>query len=109
MKFLLILALCLPLRAQSLDWLTASQVTMVSASAVDAATSWGGDETNPVLGRGRFGRRQLATKSAIMAGLIIAERPLARRSVILRKSFTIANFVTAGILAGTAYQNSQIK
>lgn len=92
-----------PLRA---DWLTASQVTFGAANAADVATSYGQCcETNPVLGEGTFGKKQLAIKAVITTGLIAIQRPLVNRNPKLRKVFVITNFVTAGIFAGAATWN----
>jgi len=111
MRPLLFLSLCLPVFARDSAYTAfdLSQTTLVAANAIDIGSSIGKYETNPVLGRGVFGFRQTVVKSAITAGLVIAERPLARRNKAVRLGFTVANFVVSGVLVGTACQNMQVR
>ncbi|MCP5109676.1 MAG: hypothetical protein GY953_02450, partial [bacterium] len=52
----------------------ASVFTMVGASAVDAHSSWGRPELNPLLasGSGRFGAKGIALKAGIAGGVAVA-------------------------------------
>jgi len=54
----------------------ASQVALAGASAADLASSWGGQEANPLLRGtdGRFGTRGAAVKFGIVGGIIALER-----------------------------------
>jgi hypothetical protein len=84
----------------------ASVATLAAANVADVATSWGGYELNPVLGRGPFGARQTVIKSGIAAGVVVAEWRWMRRH---RRAAAIANFVASGILAGVAARNARVR
>jgi len=112
----LILAACLA-PAQEVQrfrpWLTASQIALAAAHAADAASSYAPHdlsirEANPLYGR-RFDGRDVALKVGIVAGVIISQRIVARRSRRARKIITVANFCVSGLIAGVAVRNWRIR
>lgn len=80
---LLLIAMAGP-EAQAAGWkskvkrvaLVASQMAVAGASAADLASSWGGQEANPLLRGtdGRFGARGAAVKFGMVGGIIALER-----------------------------------
>ena len=85
--------------------LPVSQGAAMASSALDTASSWGGYELNPALGRGQFGMRQTAIKNSLTAGLLVAEVPLIRRYPRTKRAFIIANWAAAAIWTGAAIRN----
>lgn len=87
---------------------TASVVAVASASAADAATSWGLHEVNPILrgSDGRFGAKSVEIKAGLMAGMIVLEY-LTRRQH--RKAWTRLNLAAAGMFGVTAYRNESVR
>jgi hypothetical protein len=91
----------------------ASIVALVAASAVDAHSSWGKVEANPLLanGNGRFGLQSLALKGAITGGALGAQWLFLRHNgsngatAKGRRVATVANFALAGIYARVAAHN----
>ena len=77
----------------------------VGANTMDTLSSRGAMETNPVLGRGPFGGRQMAIKSGITAGMILAERLMIRNHPETRKFWTWANYGTGTAIAAVAARN----
>ena len=86
-----------------------SLVALTAASVADAATSYGGRETNPLLGRGAFGPRQLAIKGGITAALVGAEVGIVRRHPAMRKPLAFGNWIAAGAIGAIAYRNGGIR
>jgi hypothetical protein len=84
----------------------ASVATFAGANVADVASSWGGYELNPVLGRGPFGPRQTTIKASIATGVVVAEWRWMRRH---RKVAAIVNFTASGILTGVAIRNWRIR
>ena len=74
----------------------------VGANAMDTLSSRGAMETNPVLGRGPFGGRQMAIKAGITSGMILAERLMIRKHPETRKFWTWANYGTGTAIAAVA-------
>lgn len=115
MKFLaltvtLLGVLASPVRAENLWLFNGSQAVLIGSELVDAGSSWGsgGVETNPILGRGPFGARQLGIKTGITLGLVVAERVAVRRHPWLRVPFTVANIVGSAVLVQAAVQNERL-
>lgn len=79
---------------------------VLAASAFDAATSWGKQESNPLLSSpdGTFGARGLAIKASI-AGAVLIPQLLLRRHKEFRKSFIVANFADAAVFMGASIHN----
>ena len=75
------------------------------AQVMDTMSSRGAIETNPVLGRGQFGGRQMAIKSGIGAGVILAERMIMRKHPETRSFWTWANYATGTAIAAVAVRN----
>lgn len=107
MRLLILLVLCSNLLAEGhkLSRLyKASVAALVAGATVDTVTSIGGIEDNPILGRGRFGNRQIAIKSALTGGLVITQYLVMRHRQDDSKA-AIVNFAIAGGLTGVAISN----
>lgn len=89
-------------------WLL-STALVVAAHVADSRTSVGRYETNPVLGRGSFGSRQLVIKSGIVGSSVVAEWLLVRKHRALARPFTYANFAATGVVARQAYKNTEVQ
>jgi hypothetical protein len=98
----LLLWFSLTCAAQSL---TVSQFALIGANIADTASSWGGYELNPALGRGEFGARQAVIKSAVIAGMILAENHIVKRNLKYKKALVIANWIGATMITGAATSN----
>ena len=87
-------------------WWT-SVFAMVGASAVDAHSSWGRQEMNPVLANenGRFGGKGIALKAGIAGGIAVAQYFLMKKSRSGGSKMAIMNFGMAGVLGGVAMYN----
>ncbi len=70
---------------------------LATANALDIYSSRGGYELNPILGRGQFGTRQVATKSIIIAAPVLLEWLVLRRYPDKAKWFTWSNYIGAGV------------
>lgn len=82
---------------------TASQVALATAQVPDSHSSWGRFELNPVLGKGAFGPRHLAIKTAVAVSTLAGQRhPAFKRH---RRVFTIVNFAVAGVTLAVAKRN----
>jgi hypothetical protein len=84
----------------------ASVASLVTVNVLDARSSMGRYETNPLLqnSQGRFSvGRAIAVKSAASGGMILVQLLLKRE-----KASTIVNFAAAGTLGATAYRNSRV-
>jgi len=75
------------------------------AQLMDTMSSRGGIETNPVLGRGLFGTRQIAIKGGIASGVILAERIILRKHPDTRRFWTWANYGTGAAITAVAVRN----
>lgn len=84
----------------------ASTVALLAATSLDAASSWGKYEGNPLLrsSNGTFGAQGVSLKFAI-AGAMLAPQLLFRKNHRATKFFTIANFAQAGMFTGVAIHN----
>lgn len=84
-----------------------SAAAMVAGSALDAASSWGRPEANPVLAGGRaqrFGGRGLAIKAGSVVGVLLVQR-LLRQAGADPKPLAITNFVAGAVFTGAAAYN----
>ena len=85
---------------------------LATANVMDARTSMGGLETNPLLrnGHGRFSAgRAVAVKSAASGGMVLVQLLLLRRMPEhrLEKPAALANFAAAAVVGVTAYRNTK--
>jgi hypothetical protein len=73
-------------------WLV-SALALLAATSVDASSSWGKYETNPLLASadGRFGARGVSIKFGLAAATIVPQI-LMRKNRGVTRVFTIANF-----------------
>ena len=87
-------------------WLI-SLVPLVASDALDASSSWGLRELNPVLAgsNGRFGMESAGIKFSVAGALVGAEYLLVKKFPRWAKIFTVANYSTAGITTGFAAHN----
>jgi hypothetical protein len=93
---------------------TVSVAVLGAVNVMDARSSAGGLETNPLLrnGQGRFSAgRAVAVKSAASGGMVLVQLLLLRRmpEQRLEKPAAIANFVAAAAVGATAYRNTKIQ
>ena len=88
----------------------ASVGAMLGATAMDAATSVGKYESNPLLrsADGKFGLRGMAIKGGL-AGFTLIPQIFLRNHKELRTKLAIANFIQAGVFSGVAIHNLGIK
>ena len=77
---------------------------------MDAATSWGRHEGNGLLAQsdGSFGPRGVGIKVGVAAASLVPQIVF-RKHKELRIPFTVGNFAEAGIFAGTAIHNLNVK
>ena len=88
----------------------ASIFAAVGGTGLDAATSWGKVEGNSLLAssNGTFGAKGLGIKAGLAAAVIIPQICL-RKHKDLKGVFAFGNFAEAGIFAGTAVHNLQVR
>jgi hypothetical protein len=84
-----------------------SLAPLVASEALDAASSYGLRELNPVLAQpdGRFGMKAAGVKFGVIGGLIGVEYLLLRKYPRSAKFFTVINWTTAGATTGLAIHN----
>ncbi len=85
-----------------------SVAALAGASVLDARSSWGRRELNPLLQgpNGRFSARSVEIKSAIVGvGLAFQWVALRHHSQKLEKPLGIANLAAAGLTTGAAVHN----
>lgn len=93
---------CVAQDAPKDHWLLFSQITLAGAATADAASSWGLHETNPIIGTGTFGARQLSIKMAFTGASLYSGQVMSRRH---RRTVIIANFVATGLLTWATAHN----
>lgn len=86
-----------------------SIAAMLAATTMDAVSSMGKQESNPLLrsSDGTFGARGIAVKGSL-AALCIAPQILLRNHHELRKPFIIANSISTGLFTFAAVHNSGV-
>lgn len=86
-------------------WIVSS-LALLAATSLDAGSSWGKYEANPLLrsSDGRFGARGVSIKFA-MAGAALAPQFLLHRNHTATRLFTVVNFAQAGMYSGIAIHN----
>ena len=84
-----------------------SLAPLFASEALDAASSYGMRELNPLLAgsNGGFGVKAAAVKFGVVGALVGAEYLVVRKHPASAKFFTIVNWVTAGATAGLAVHN----
>lgn len=87
----------------------ASIAALLGGTTMDAASSWGKSETNPLLrsANGTFGMRGLMIKGGL-AGAVIAPEILMRNNEEAKKKFAIVNFIAAGVFSAVVFHNLTI-
>ena len=90
-----------PKVTKALKW---SWAALVAGNAMDAASSWGRPELNPILGP-TFGPRAAVIKFGIAGAVIGVEYLFVRRHPQIRKPLVIGNFIAGGLLCGVAVRN----
>jgi hypothetical protein len=83
-----------------------SMVAMVIATGLDAGSSWGKREGNPLLAssNGTFGTKGLSIKTGMAVGIIVPQL-LLRSHKDLRSTFAIGNFAEAALFGGIGIRN----
>lgn len=96
-------------RRSKLVW-RISVAALLAGTAMDAATSMGKYESNPLLrsADGKFGMKGIAIKGGL-AGLIVGPQIAFRDRRELRSKFAIINFLEAGFFGGLAIHNAGIR
>jgi hypothetical protein len=84
-----------------------SVAALVAGNVADASSSWGGNELNPLAGRGRYGVSQVSVKALVLAGPLLLQWRLRRPQN--ERVFTITNFAVGGSLAGLAIRNWKVR
>ena len=86
-------------------WL-GSIFALVAATSMDAASSWGKYETNPILAsaNGRFGAKGVSIKAGVAAGTIVSEI-LLRKHNDLKTKFVIGNLAETALFSTAAVHN----
>ena len=84
-----------------------SLAPLFASEALDAASSYGMRELNPLLAgsNGGFGMRATTLKFSVVGALAGAEYFVVRKRPASAKLFTIVNWVTAGATTGLAVHN----
>ena len=87
-----------------------SQAALVAAHAVDAHSSFGHPEANPLLrgSCGEFGARGALVKVAALAGLLVMEHLVTRKHPSTRRAFLWINWAGAGGAAAVAARNYHV-
>ncbi len=85
----------------------ASVAALLASSALDAHSSWGKREMNPLLAGpdGRFGTRAVAIKAAITGGALGMQWFMLRHKPSMTKYAILGNFALTGIYTRVAVHN----
>jgi hypothetical protein len=91
-------------------WWKLSTVALAAATMVDASSSWGHVEVNPVLrgSNGQFGYQGIAMKALITSGVIGAQYIMLRNHPKAEKYGTLTNFALGGVLGAAAVYNFRL-
>jgi len=87
----------------------ASIAALLGGTTMDAASSWGKSESNPLLrsANGTFGMKGLMIKGGL-AGAMIAPEIMMRNNEDAKKKLAIVNFVAAGVFSAVVFHNLTI-
>ncbi len=88
-----------------------SLIPLVATQSLDAASSYGYRELNPLLAdpNGAFGMRATALKFSVVGMLIGAEYLLAKRSPRAARLFTKLNWASSAVTSGIAVRNYVVR
>ncbi len=88
-------------------WWKVSAAALAVATSVDAHSSWGRVEANPVLrgSNGRFGSQGVALKALITGGVLSAQYMMLKQHPKAEKYGMWTNFVLTGALGSAAAYN----
>jgi hypothetical protein len=84
-----------------------SLAALAAATAADIASSVGQYELNPVLGRGRFGGRQIGIKLGIVGGSTLLQSIIVRRHPEYGKGFAYGNLGVGAVTGAVAVSNAK--
>jgi len=87
-----------------------SMVAVVAGTSLDAASSWGKRESNPLLAgsSGTFGAKGLGIKAGVAAAVLVPQICL-RKHKELRGAFMFGNYGEASIFTAAAIHNLRIR
>jgi len=86
-----------------------SQALLAGADAADAASSWGKQETNPLVRTGsRFSYGSLAIKLGALTGGAVAQHYILRKAPYQTPIFASANLAAAALLGVAAVHNMHV-
>lgn len=111
MKLTILLFMALPAFAEQNRWHTAwkwSVAALAAGNAMDAASSHGQREFNPVLGQ-QFGARSSAIKFGIVGGAVVAQYLISRKLPQAEKPLAIINFSMAGAFVAASVRNVRMQ
>jgi len=91
-------------------WWVVSVAALVAVNVLDAHSSWGRVEVNPMLRSrdGRFGGRAVAIKGGVTAGMVVIEALAMRRRPGVASGCALVNFGAAGALGAAAAHNYRL-
>ena len=107
MKLLALFALSMLVASaqeRSRNW-NISVAFFAGTQVMDAVSSRGSFESNPVLGRGQFGSSQVAIKAGIAGGVGLAEWLILRRHPETKRLWTWTNYGAGAVTAAVAVRN----
>jgi hypothetical protein len=87
----------------------ASIAALLGGTTMDAASSWGKSESNPLLrsANGTFGMKGLMIKGGL-AGAMLAPEIMMRNNEDAKKKLAIVNFIAAGVFSAVVFHNLTI-
>ena len=88
-----------------------SMVSLLAANAADAASSWRGQEVNPVVAgpTANFGVTSFAIKAGFVGASLLIQHVVLRHRPDLEKRMAWMNFISSGALGGVAAHNMSIR
>jgi len=108
-KIALLIALAIPAFGQK-AW-KVSFAALAAGTTLDAASSYGRPELNPVLAgpNGQFGVKGIAIKGGITVGIFLVERYILKRHPDMERTFTTLNYSVGATYTSTAIRNWGLK
>jgi hypothetical protein len=108
-KIALLVALAIPAFGQK-AW-KVSFAALAAGTTLDAASSYGRPELNPVLAgaNGQFGVKGIAIKGGITVGILIVERYILKRHPDMERTLTMMNYSVGATYTSTAIRNWGLK
>lgn len=108
-KIALLVALAVPAFGQK-AW-KASFATLAAGTTLDAASSYGRPELNPVLAgpNGQFRMKGIAIKGGVTVGIFLVERFILKRHPDMERTFTMMNYSVGATYTSTAIRNWGLK